>query len=359
MNLLKTYVDWAAQEQLTDPAKYALGISISSVSADGTAAIITGKVDVTMTQQRGGDAGTTFQLRGAGRQRRYAIDPTHPENDTILPAADQPAEGDLVLIRLDADDRRVQVFVGDAVQREVVESFTLECPGDVFTGFGRGRACLMALKRLEHRESAWVSIDDPQKQPAAAAQTAPEAATAPEETDFERLAGITAKIADALRGMGILTYDQLAQADLEDRGKALQSSGLIVVPGALLSWPAQATLAAAGRWEALRYLQNQAPMWSTPAQDDDLQKISGIGPVIAGRLTALGIASFEALSKADPGQLEEALRASGVRIAYGTAASWGEQAALAAAHDWPGLEALQKEIAGFHSRMQGSDDATA
>ncbi len=88
------------------------------------------------------------------------------------------------------------------------------------------------------------------------------------------------------------------------------------------------------------------PPPAPPGEPDDLQRIEGIGPKVASGLQGLGITTFAQLADADPQQLEDALREAGVRILAGAPATWPEQARLAAAGDWEGLERLQSQLKG-------------
>lgn len=90
----------------------------------------------------------------------------------------------------------------------------------------------------------------------------------------------------------------------------------------------------------------QAVAAAPPGEPDDLQRIEGIGPKVASGLQGLGITTFAQLADADPQQLEDALREAGVRILAGAPATWPEQARLAAAGDWEGLERLQSQLKG-------------
>ena len=81
-----------------------------------------------------------------------------------------------------------------------------------------------------------------------------------------------------------------------------------------------------------------------PTPPDDLKRIEGIGPKIARLLQDAGIATFTQLATADVARLREILDAVKLRIA--DPATWPEQAALAAAEDWEGLESLQSELKG-------------
>nr|WP_321442943.1 50S ribosomal protein L21 [uncultured Cohaesibacter sp.] len=72
------------------------------------------------------------------------------------------------------------------------------------------------------------------------------------------------------------------------------------------------------------------PLFTAPAEKDDLKKISGVGPVLEGKLNALGITSFAqiaAFSEEDIAKVDDALNFKG-RIDRD---NWLEQAAAFAA----------------------------
>ncbi|MEW5873056.1 MAG: hypothetical protein AB1894_27605 [Chloroflexota bacterium] len=81
---------------------------------------------------------------------------------------------------------------------------------------------------------------------------------------------------------------------------------------------------------------------ASPAPPDDLKRISGIGPKIAGVLQAAGVTRFQQLAGMDGEHIGQILQAANVRLAKPE--SWPEQAQLAAAGDWDGLAKLQAEI---------------
>ena len=82
------------------------------------------------------------------------------------------------------------------------------------------------------------------------------------------------------------------------------------------------------------------------AASDQLTKIEGIGPKIAGLLVADGIDTFAKLAKASPKKLQEILTAAGPRYKMHNPGSWPEQAALAAKGDWDTLKTLQDKLQG-------------
>ena len=82
------------------------------------------------------------------------------------------------------------------------------------------------------------------------------------------------------------------------------------------------------------------------AAKDNLTKIEGIGPKIAGLLNADGIITFKDLSKASQKRLKGILEAAGSRYKMHNPSTWPAQAKLAANADWAKLETLQAELSG-------------
>jgi len=91
----------------------------------------------------------------------------------------------------------------------------------------------------------------------AAADIAPEPAKAQpaKADDLEIVEGIGPKIAGVLRAAGITTLAQLAETDV-DRLKAILHEGEVRI-GDPTTWPEQAALAAAGKWDEFRQLTDQ------------------------------------------------------------------------------------------------------
>lgn len=79
---------------------------------------------------------------------------------------------------------------------------------------------------------------------------------------------------------------------------------------------------------------------------DDLKKIEGIGPKIAGILTEKGIGSFAKLSTASVKVLENILAEAGPRYRMHKPGSWPKQAKLANAGEWDKLKTLQDKLNG-------------
>ena len=79
-------------------------------------------------------------------------------------------------------------------------------------------------------------------------------------------------------------------------------------------------------------------------EPDDLKKIEGVGPKVAGLLNENGILTFAQLAEADVDKLNEMLEAASLQMM--DPATWPEQAKLAAGGDWDALQKLQDELSG-------------
>jgi predicted flap endonuclease-1-like 5' DNA nuclease len=81
---------------------------------------------------------------------------------------------------------------------------------------------------------------------------------------------------------------------------------------------------------------------SEPDSPDDLKRIQGIGPKIASVLNEAGILTFAQLAATEVGRLQQILAESDSRmLRLADPSAWPQQAELAAAEDWDGLDALR------------------
>lgn len=78
--------------------------------------------------------------------------------------------------------------------------------------------------------------------------------------------------------------------------------------------------------------------------EDDLQKIEGIGPKISSILKKAGINNFAKLGSLEPGQIKTILDQNNIRLAVPD--TWPEQARMAARGSWQKLEELQSQLKG-------------
>jgi large subunit ribosomal protein L21 len=75
-----------------------------------------------------------------------------------------------------------------------------------------------------------------------------------EADNLVKIEGIGPKVAKTLNEAGILTFEDLANAKVEDIQKILTDAGLRMMDAT--TWPEQARLAADGDWDALQSLQD-------------------------------------------------------------------------------------------------------
>ena len=116
-----------------------------------------------------------------------------------------------------------------------------------------------AAAATREAEAAALSIQSapeaPTEAPSAFAPPAPPAVTKPD--DLTRIEGIGPKIAELLNADGIVTFAGLAAASRERLVAILEGGGPRYQMHDPTSWPAQADLAAAGRWDELNELQDR------------------------------------------------------------------------------------------------------
>lgn len=116
------------------------------------------------------------------------------------------------------------------------------------------------IRRRRAAKAAPAPTPAPAPKPAAPPPAAAPKPTAPPPTpakpdDLAMLEGIGPKIAGVLRAAGITTFAQLAATDVSRLRQILEAAKLqFIDPG---SWPEQAKLAAEGKWDALKTLQDQ------------------------------------------------------------------------------------------------------
>ena len=86
---------------------------------------------------------------------------------------------------------------------------------------------------------------------------------------------------------------------------------------------------------------------SAPAKPDDLKRIEGIGPKIAGLLADAGITTFARLAETSVERITQILQESDPRLArIADPSTWPRQAKLAAAGKWDALEKWQDRLKG-------------
>jgi predicted flap endonuclease-1-like 5' DNA nuclease len=88
----------------------------------------------------------------------------------------------------------------------------------------------------------------------AAAPVAEPASPTPD--DLKRIEGIGPKISSVLQEAGIMTFAQLAATDVSRLSQILAKAGLAALANPD-TWPEQAGLASAGKWDELEVLQDE------------------------------------------------------------------------------------------------------
>ena len=91
---------------------------------------------------------------------------------------------------------------------------------------------------------------------------------------------------------------------------------------------------------------------ATTIVPDDLRKIEGVGPKIAGILNEQGIQTFAQLAETDVARLRQILKEAGPRYTLADPETWPEQARLAAAGDWTALKSFQARLKGGRKKLQ-------
>lgn len=77
----------------------------------------------------------------------------------------------------------------------------------------------------------------------------------PMPDDLKRIEGIGPRISDLLQAAGITTFAQLAATDVSRLDQIVREAGITLADP--VTWPEQASLAAAGEWDALEALQDE------------------------------------------------------------------------------------------------------
>ena len=185
--------------------------------------------------------------------------------------------------------------------------------------------------------------------------------------DLTKIEGVGPKIAELLNNAGIYSFADLSKASSKKLKGILEAAGSRYQMHDPSTWAKQAKLAAGGKWEELEKWQDElnggkggskskvkskakpkakSTKKVAKATKDNLTKIEGIGPKIAGLLNDAGINTFAELGKASVKTLKGILEAAGPRYKMHNPGSWPKQSKLAAAGKWDALDKLQDELDG-------------
>jgi predicted flap endonuclease-1-like 5' DNA nuclease len=98
----------------------------------------------------------------------------------------------------------------------------------------------------------WWLFSGKKEEPAAAAPVKEKAPEAPDK--LVKIEGIGPKTSELLESAGIGTFAALASTEVSKLDEIVDAAGYTMMD--VSSWPEQATLAAAGKWEELQKLQD-------------------------------------------------------------------------------------------------------
>ncbi len=97
----------------------------------------------------------------------------------------------------------------------------------------------------------------PKKKAEPKKKAAPKKKTSADKDDLRKIEGVGPKIATLLNEAGILTFQDLAKAKNKKLVEILEAAGSRYKMHDPTTWPEQAKLAAAGKWEELNTLQEE------------------------------------------------------------------------------------------------------
>lgn len=163
--------------------------------------------------------------------------------------------------------------------------------------------------------------------------------------DLKKIEGIGPKAAEALNAAGINSFADLAGKSAEELKEILNAADGNFNALVTDTWAQQAQLAADGKWDELKALQDELNA-GKEVVPDDLAKVEGIGPKAAEALIAAGIRTYAELAKQTPEQLKEVLDAADGSFNALVPDTWPQQAQLAADGKWDELAKLQEELKG-------------
>jgi predicted flap endonuclease-1-like 5' DNA nuclease len=97
--------------------------------------------------------------------------------------------------------------------------------------------------------------ESPAEEPHAVRMAAPVVEPAPPPDDLKVIEGIGPKISGLFQAAGITTFAQLADASVDQLKQIVLDAGITIADPT--TWPDQAGLAAAGKWDELEVLQDE------------------------------------------------------------------------------------------------------
>jgi large subunit ribosomal protein L21 len=191
-----------------------------------------------------------FAIVESGGKQYRAVEGRTIEVDRLPADAGKKFDVERVLLMADGDD----VLVGTPLISDILVKVTVV---DHIKGPKIDRFKYRPKKRIRvrggHRQQFTRLLVDFIGRPDEDRTLAPDA-SAGEADNLAKIEGIGPKVAKTLNEAGVLTFEDLANAKVEDIQKILTDAGLRMMDAT--TWPEQARLAADGDWDALQALQD-------------------------------------------------------------------------------------------------------
>jgi large subunit ribosomal protein L21 len=191
-----------------------------------------------------------FAIVESGGKQYRAVEGRTIEVDRLPADTGKKFDVERVLLMADGDD----VLVGTPLISDILVKVTVV---DHIKGPKIDRFKYRPKKRIRvrggHRQQFTRLLVDFIGRPDEDRTLAPHA-SAGEADNLAKIEGIGPKVAKTLNEAGVLTFEDLANAKVEDIQKILTDAGLRMMDAT--TWPEQARLAADGDWDALQALQD-------------------------------------------------------------------------------------------------------
>jgi large subunit ribosomal protein L21 len=192
-----------------------------------------------------------FAIVESGGKQYRAVEGQSIEVDRLPVDTGKKFDVERVLLMADGDD----VLVGTPLISDILVKVTVV---DHIKGPKIDRFKYRPKKRIRvrggHRQQFTRLLVDFIGHPDEDRKVEAKAETAVEADNLVKIEGIGPKVAKALNEAGVLTFEDLANAKVEDIQKMLTDAGLKMMDAT--TWPEQARLAADGDWDALQALQD-------------------------------------------------------------------------------------------------------
>jgi large subunit ribosomal protein L21 len=192
-----------------------------------------------------------FAIVESGGKQYRAVEGRTIEVDRLPTDTGKKFDVERVLLMADGDD----VLVGTPLISDILVKVTVV---DHIKGPKIDRFKYRPKKRIRvrggHRQQFTRLLVDFIGRPDEDRKVEAKAVKAAEADNLAKIEGIGPKVAKTLNDAGILTFEDLANAKVEDIQKILTDAGLRMMDAT--TWPEQARLAADGDWDALQALQD-------------------------------------------------------------------------------------------------------